>query len=52
VTVTRECPGPHTDRAYDVSTSLSHEVVHERLRLETRFSHRCTDDCATCTGNE
>ena len=32
--------------------SLSHEVVYEGLRLETRFSPRCTDDCVTCTGNE
>jgi hypothetical protein len=52
VTVTRGRPGPHTNRTHDVSTSPSHEVVHERLRLETRFSHRCTDDCVTCTGNE
>jgi hypothetical protein len=52
VTVTWGCPGPHTNPTYDVSTSLSHEVVYERLRLETRFSHRCTDDCVTCTGNE
>jgi hypothetical protein len=52
VTVTRGCPGPRTNRTYDVSTSLSHEVVYERLKLETRFSHRCTDDHVTCTGNE
>ena len=47
VTVTRGCPGPHTNRTYDVSTSLSHEVVYERLRLETRFSYPCTDECIT-----
>jgi len=32
VTVTRGRPGPHTNRTYDVSTSPSHEVVHEPLR--------------------
>jgi hypothetical protein len=48
VTVTRGCPGPHTNRTYDVSTGLWHEVVCEDLRLETRFSHRCADDCVTC----
>ena len=47
----RGCPGPHTNRTYDVSTSLWREVVYERLRLETGLSHRYTDDCAACTGN-
>ena len=52
VTVTRGCPGPHTNRTYDVSTSLSHEAVYDRQRLETRVYRRCTDDCVTCTRNK
>lgn len=51
VTVTRDVPVP-TNRTDDVSASLWHVVVYERLRLETRLSHRWADDCVTCTGNE
>ena len=42
VTVTRGCPVPTL-----TELTMSQPVfrVYEGLRLEIRFSHRCTDDC-------